>query len=450
MVGPYLGGVHAPVDGERTDEDLPIEGVLPARIRGCYLRNSPNPRFTPPGRPHWFDGDGMVHSVHLDGGQAHYRNRWIRTPGLAHEEEAGKALWGGIHDPPDFSLPGGPLKDTANTDLIAHQGRVYALWWLSGRPMELEVPSLRTVGPAGFAGRHTVSAHAKVDPRSNQLVFFGYDTFRRPYYHLGVVDPDGTLVHTLELDLPHAHIPHDIALTERFTVVMDFPLGWDRSKGRNRIRFFEDRPSRIGVVPRLGSEVRWFDVQPCYVYHTIGAWEDGDTIELIACRIADPIPERPTPGVVPRLDLIELVPHLYRWRLDLGTGEVTEEQLDTVPTEFPTADPRYATRPLRWAWAPTLAEQSELLFDGFVRYDLQSGTSKRVRLPVGHFGGELVFVPDPDDASEGAGWVCTVVSTDDGTPSRLVLWDAVSTEPVCAITLPWRVPPGFHATWAPL
>ena len=90
---PYLSGVYAPVTAERDDATLAVTGALPAGLAGTYLRNGPNPKFEPKGRYHIFDGDGMLHGLTLDGaGGASYRNRWVRTAGLAVEERLGREI----------------------------------------------------------------------------------------------------------------------------------------------------------------------------------------------------------------------------------------------------------------------------------------------------------------------------------------------------------------------
>ena len=78
-------------------EKLEVTGHLPEQLSGAYLRNGSNPQFAPLGAYHWFDGDGMVHGVYLEGGRARYRNRWVETPGLLHERRAGRALFGAAH-----------------------------------------------------------------------------------------------------------------------------------------------------------------------------------------------------------------------------------------------------------------------------------------------------------------------------------------------------------------
>ena len=142
---PYLEGVFAPIADE-IDAECVVVSDLPEDLVGVFVRNGSNPMFTPKGRYHWFDGDGMLHALHLENGRATYRNRYVRTDALAAEQAASDALWTGINERPEFSQPGGPFKDTANTDLVFHAGRLLAPWWLGGPCYEVAPPWLETVG----------------------------------------------------------------------------------------------------------------------------------------------------------------------------------------------------------------------------------------------------------------------------------------------------------------
>ena len=46
-------------------------------------------------------------------------------------------------------------------------------------------------------------------------------------------------------------------------------------------------PSRFGILPRYGTnaDVKWFEASPCYIYHVVNAWEDGDEFVMEACRV---------------------------------------------------------------------------------------------------------------------------------------------------------------------
>lgn len=449
---PYLRGPHRPVDGEHDACELkPSEGEIPAWLSGQFVRNSGNPRFAPPGRYHWFDGDGLLHGVELREGRATYRSRFVRTRAYELEQEAGRALWNGLLEPLDPRHPHGPIKDTANTDVIVHNGVVLATWWLSGQPMAVEVPELTTRGPQTFGGalRHSMCAHPKVCPRTGELFFFGFDLFRKPYYHFGCVSAAGELRYVQEVDLPRAYVAHDIAITENYVILLDLALGYDRAamaQGKRKIGFDRSVPARFGVVPRAGGEIRWFEAEPCYVYHTINAHEEGERVVLTACRIEDPVPSELGADAA-RLDSISLEPYLYRWTFDLAGGGVREEQLDDRPTEFPRAADALLTRDLRFAYAPRVAPREDLLFDGLIKYDLRSGASTGFELGEGYLG-EVVFVPEPGRAEEDAGVLVTLTTT--GDQSELLVLDAGDLSVRCRAPLPRRVQPGFHACWAPL
>lgn len=223
---PYLTGVYAPVTDELDLPDLEITGVVPPALSGSFLRNGPNPAFPPLGAYHPFDGDGMLHGVWLDGGRARYRNRWIDSAGLAAERRTGRALYGGMTNPvfPDPALVGdaGGLKNTANTHVVRHAGRTYCL--LEVAPPTLVAPDLATIGTFDFDGKLVgpMTAHPKIDPLSGEMLFFGYD-FAPPYLRYHVVDPTGTLVRSVDIDLPDPVMIHDFTVTERHVVFLDAP-----------------------------------------------------------------------------------------------------------------------------------------------------------------------------------------------------------------------------------
>lgn len=457
----YLIGEHTPVDRELSVASLEVQGTLPAELNGMFCRNSPNPRFAPIGKYHWFDGDGMVHGVRFHDGKASYANRWIRTAGLAKEEAAGKAMWTGILQPAGPDAPRPPLKDTANTDLVVHRGRLYATWWMAGTLYELDVTDLSTKGPERFGDKLKggFSAHPKVDPRTGEMVFFDFNLMKTPFLKYGVVDANGELAVYEGIDVDQPHILHDCAITERYSILLDLPLGWDLEAlmaGKRRIRFDRNAPARFGVIPRrgAGSDVKWFEAESCYVYHTINAYEDGDDVVVVGCRVRDLIPETPDEtGRVAKLDSIELQPHLYRWRFSMKTGAVKEEQLDDVATEFPRAnDARMGTK-LRYSYNPRIAQRPDAMFDALIKYDLERGSSSTYAYQEGWFGSEATFIPrvsgdaglqiDEDD-----GFLTTIL-TKVGERSRAIVLDAKRLELIATVLLPQQVPIGFHTAWVP-
>ncbi len=460
-VATYDSGLYARVDDERTDLKLQVEGEIPAELHGVYVQNSPNPRFEPVGAYHWFDGDGMVHGLHLEGGAAHYRNRYVQTESLTADLAAGRSLSPGILMPVDSTRPGGPDKNTANTDLVWFQGKLLALWWLGGEPYSLDPRSLDTLGRETFRGSLSlgISAHPKVDAITNELMFFDYDVYKQPHLSYGVIGPDGQLSNSQVIETPQPSLLHDIAITEHHTLFLDLPMTWDSAKlaqGKRRVRFDPEAPSRYGVVPRHGGEVRWFEGPACYVYHTVNAWEETDAagdewIVMQGCRIENPIPRGPHEAEphIPRLYFLRMHPFLHEWRFNLSTGEMTERQMDDVPTEFPRMNDLRLGRKTRYAYSPRVAREPTLLFDGFIKYDTEGNTSQALGFGPERFGGETVFVPRPGATDEDAGWITSFVTDRREGSSALWVVDAQTMDVAAKVKIPRRVPVGFHAHWVP-
>ncbi|MCB9793740.1 MAG: carotenoid oxygenase family protein [Alphaproteobacteria bacterium] len=456
---PYLHGVFAPVQAERAGEDLPVEGELPQDLHGAYLRNGPNPRFAPKHRYHWFDGDGMVHGVWFEGGRARYANRYVRPKGFRMEEEAGEAIWPGVLGPFDFSLPLGPLKDTANTDLIFWRGRPLALWYESGRLHALDPLTLETLGVEDAAGalKGRISAHSKVDPATGDFIFFSYGD-RPPYMRYGVVRPDGS-VHQTDITLPGPRRPHDIGVTPNYSVLHDFPVFFDPEhfkRTNKRVPLFHpDVPTRYGVIPRFGGDgdVRWFEFESCYMYHVVNCWEEGEELVMIGCRASDFTlrPDKRDGRIAAMLSGLRIRASLYQWRMNLVTGATSEGPLDDLNAEFPMIRDDMLGRCSRYSYHQIMPCEIPLTFDGLVKYDLETGSAQRFDYGPGVFGSESPFAPRPGGQDEDEGWVLSLMTDTSTWTSQCWVFDAkhVSDGPVAKVSLPQRVPSGFHATWVP-
>lgn len=456
---PYLAGSYAPVFSEDVFTLQPIAGEIPRDLFGVFVRNGPNPRFAAPGRHHWFDGDGMLHAVLFENGQATYRNKWVRTAGFEKEAEASRALWGGIMESTRENPKGIPYKDTANTDVRAHRGRLLATWYLSGVPYAIDPRTLATLGPDDFGGKRVtpISAHPKVDPRTNELVFFEYG-LRAPFLSYGVVDATGTQVHQIPVALPGPRLPHDMAITERFSILMDLPVVVDvAALAERKWRTYFDReiPARFAIIPRRGNvdEVRWFEASPCYIYHTVNAYEEGDTVVLVACRVEDPIPApRHEDGVnAAAMANLRVRAKLHRWTFNLVTGKTTEESLDDRNTEFPSIDARRLGEKTRHTWNVDLDVETTARFSGVTHFDLATGSQKRLVYGPGRFGSETPFAPRVGATEEGDGYLLSFVHREGDETSEVWILDAqqIDRGPVCRLAVPRRVPHGFHACFLP-
>ena len=450
QVNPYLDGNFAPVRQEIATETLQVIGELPPELSGMFLRNGPNPQFSPIGQYHWFDGDGMLHGIRIHNGQASYRNRYVRTKGWQLEHEAGKAIWSGLLEPPQMNNPYGPTKNTANTALVWHAGQMLATWE-GGAPYAIDIPTLDTFGEYTYNGKLTSSftAHPKIDPMTGEMMFFGY-SFAPPYLKYGVVSATGELLRTVPIELPMAVMMHDFAITENYTIFMDLPLTFSQERmqrGEPLLMFESNKPSRFGIVPRHGdnSNIRWFETPACYIFHTLNAYEEGDEVVLIACRMDSTNVLMFQSASAPSGS----IPKLHQWRFNLNTGTISETMLDSVAADFPRVNENFLGRQTRYGYAGRMAEGSMPLFDGVIKYDLNTSNSQIHEFESGCYGGEAVFVPHPNAQDEDEGWLTTFVYNSREETSELVVIDAgdVTSEPVARVLIPQRVPYGFHGTW---
>ena len=141
-----------------------------------------------------------------------------------------------------------------------------------------------------------------------------------------------------------------------------------------------ERGTRLGVMPRSGgnADVRWFDTDPCYVFHPMNAYDDGDATVVDVARYG-------------RLDFmtVEAVENpsyrdqnaarLCRWRIDRARGGVKTTPLDDIIMEFPRIDERLVGRRHRFGYTvarePGLDDGTRPEWTAIRKYDLERGTT---------------------------------------------------------------------------
>jgi carotenoid cleavage dioxygenase len=420
-------GNYAPVADELTEYDLTVEGSIPVELDGWYLRNGPNPR-TASG--HWFTGDGMIHGVRVENGAAKwYRNRWVRTDSFV--------------DPfPLYNADGtrNLRAAVANTHVVNHAGKTLALVE-SSLPYQI-TNDLETVGAYDFDGKlvDSMTAHPKICPTTGELHFFGYGNIFEPHVTYHRADANGELVINRPLEVKALTMMHDFAMTANHVIFMDLPIVFNlevATSGKKDMpyRWDDAYGARLGVLRRDDpfGEVRWFEIDPCYVFHVANAHDsaDGKTIVLQAVRY----PElwRSDGG-------FDTEGMLWSWTIDLESGRVSERQLDDRGVEFPRIDDRLAGLPARYSVSVGR--------NGWIRHDLETGSAVTHRLGDGG-PGEAVFVPAAGAADESNGYYLGYVYDPARNGSDLVIVDAAdfAGDPVARIKLPTRVPYGFHGNW---
>ncbi len=433
----WLQNNFEPVFDELTETSLEVRGSIPGALDGLYVRNGSNPQGAD--TSHWFLGDGMLHGVRIRDGQAlWYRNRYIRTPlyenGLS-TQEAGPPIGG---------------NNQSNVSPTFHAGRILTSGEV-GFPYSVDPSDLSTVGVEDFDGGLTTSftAHPKIDPATGNLHFFGY-FFGPPFLTYYVADPSGVLIHSEVIDARGPTMMHSFAITDRDVIFWELPVvfgassfaetgwpfGWDESFG-----------ARIGVMPLGGSgaDIRWVEIEPCYVFHELNAFREGDDVVIDVVRY-DRMMDGERFGDVDGF--------LTRWRVGTGGEQLTfrDERLDDTQWEFPFHDRRFTGRPNRYGWLTTTRAHPDTIdFAGIALRDQRTGAVEIWDPGPNSHAGEAFFVAESAGAGEGEGWLMTFVYNHARGTSDFVIFDAmdVARGPVAEIRMPRRIPYGFHGLWVP-
>lgn len=429
----WLSGNYAPVE-ESEAAQLEVIGALPVELNGTYVRNGPNPATGE--SSHWFGGDGMLHAVRLEAGQAPwYRARYIDTEFYQAPPEPG-------------SIPS-IEKHQANTSIIRHADR-----WLclaeGGLPYEVD-SELSTKGIYRYEGslNGPMTAHPKLDPNNGELHFFGYQLFP-PGVNYYVANENGELIHSTEIEFPAGTMVHDFQLTESHVIFMDLPLLFNLELAiagdTMPFRWSSEHQARIGILPRNkeGAEIQWFNIESCFVFHMINAYNDPDMpneVVLSAVRYPD--------FWNGQTDDFGSGGEVWIWRLNLETGEVNERLFNEHLVEFPVINPMMQGKAQRYGYAIGSPRADKPEFSAVIKYDFQLETQQLVPLAIPYHLGELKFIPAKNANSEDHGWLIGYGFNSETRGSELLILDAknLSETPVARVILPTRVPFGFHGEW---
>jgi carotenoid cleavage dioxygenase-like enzyme len=432
----FLRGNWSPIQQERTETQLAVQGSIPPDLSGVYLRTGPNPKSGT--GEHWFLGDGMVHGIRLSGGKAQwYKNRFLQTPDITDP----------LHDP--AAGFGDLRRGKGNTHVVAHNKKILCLeeahwpWEIDGQ--------LNTVGCENFSEALTCSmtAHPKICPTTGEMLAFSYFNFAQPYLNYIRIGADGALKQLEGIELPQMVMMHDFSITENYVVFMDLPLALDLELLATGIpfRFKRESGARLGVMPRNGTsrDVRWFEIEPCYVFHQVNAWDKDSVITLYVSR-------QNSAFGADSGDYSE-VGRLHRWTIDLTRRTVSEQSIDDRPADFGRVNDTMVGRESRFGYLMALDgegnSEEPVYGPRLYQYDLHTGKCAEHDLGDGTRGAEPVFVPATNAKEEDEGWVLSLVHSETTGKSRLIIVDAqnFAAPPVAMIELPFRVPYGAHGNW---
>ena len=436
-------GNFRPVSEQVTETNLKVEGVIPPEISGLYVRNGTNQSTGV--SEHFFGGDGMIHGVRLENGNAKwYRNRYVDTPVYRKETSMFKA----------------PAQEdtTSAVSLLYHGGQLMSLGEF-GCPYIINPDDLSTEGTFTYDGKlpGNMTAHPRIDPVTGELLFFGYDV-TAPYLTYMRADAAGNMLQVEPITVSGPSMIHDFAVTDKYVVFMDMGVrfSWTtlalEGMGGMPFRWDEDHNCRFGVMPRTGTDadVKWFDVPACFVFHIMNSFDNGDDVVIDAARYDNLWVKNSHDFFHPA--------RLSRFSMNMKTGKASVEQIYEKAMEFPQVNRNLWTKPYRYGYSLAVdevndsPERMDKAAGGIRKYDLQTGQVDAYMPGAQYNIGEAVFVPAKDSGGgEDEGYLVTYIYDKNTDKSDFCVFDATSIEagPIARVKLPIRVPVGFHGVWVP-
>nr|XP_016482180.1 PREDICTED: carotenoid 9,10(9',10')-cleavage dioxygenase 1-like isoform X2 [Nicotiana tabacum] len=481
-----------------------VEGKIPDDFpEGVYIRNGSNPLFgglkstkSIFGKSShvWIEGEGMLHALYFTREKIRgtwttfYNNKHVQTDTFKMEKDRKKpgflpAIEG---DSPAILVAyilnglrfGMENKHLSNTNIFEHSKKYYSIAE-NHMPQEIDISSLETLGNWNINGAwdRPFTSHPKKAPGSGELVIMGIYP-RKPYFELGVISADGKkMVHKVDLNFNRCSLCHEIGVTQKYNVIMDFPLTIDINRlfrGDPLIKYDKDGYARIGVMPRYGdaNSVKWFEVQTCCVLHLVNCFEDNDEVVVRACRARESVlPRQQSFKGSKEISSIEnnnessvepFFVHVCEWRLNMRTGEVKEKNATTeFSMEFPVINEKFVGLRNRFGYLQVVDLEASSI-SGLAKYgglaklhfkeDEELAKVEYHMFPKGTFCSGATFVPKTQGTDEDDGWVVTFTHNESTNVSQVYVVDAknFATQSVATITLPSRVPYGFHGAFMPL
>lgn len=446
-----------------------IEGEIPPELAGTLFRNGAGLLDINGERLHHpFDGDGMISRITFINGRAHFRNRFVQTPGYLAEQKAGKILYRGVFG---TQKSGGwlanifdfKLKNIANTNVIYWGKKLLALWE-AAEPYLLNPQTLETLGNEYFNGvlskGEAFSAHPRIDPNGT-LVNFAIKPGLSTTITIFELNKNGEITSKKNHNVPGFCFIHDFVITENYCIFFQNPVNFNPIPfalgicgAAECIKIQKNQPTKIIIIPRKTQteNVKVLETKAGFIFHHVNAFELENEI------IVDSICYESLTEVEPNSDYRKTdfeknsPPQLWRFNLNLSNNKVQNQLIDPRPTEFPTIHPNYMGKSYRYLYSAA-AHQSTVNapLQAIFKVDLESGTKQLWSAAPRGFVGEPIFVPRPNSQQEDDGWIIFVVYNAENHRSEIVILDGQNLEKgrIAKLHLKHHIPYGLHGSFTP-
>ncbi|MEN9517766.1 MAG: hypothetical protein RLZZ381_354 [Cyanobacteriota bacterium] len=443
-----------------------ISGAIPSDLRGSLYRNGPA-RLSRGGKRvgHWFDGDGAILGVHFTDTGARGVYRYVQTQGYLSEQSADAYIY------PNYGMTAAgafwnnwlkPIKNTANTSVLALPERLLALWE-GGNPHALDLQTLETIGIdrlSALTDKQPFSAHPKVDPVTGNIFNFGVSNGANTLLNLYRCAPTGKLEQQNSHPLAGLPLIHDFCFAGQYLIFLVSPVRVSIPSVMLGQKSYSDA---LEWKAELGTEILIFDrddlslvsrgqTDPWFQWHFANGYvdrdgnivseftryEDFDTNQYLK-EVASGYSETKAPGT------------LWSLVIDPQTAKViSNQQILAAGNEFPLVSPAKVGQNWRYTYLNVHRDgvtPGTELFNAIACFDRETGKIAIADLGENCYPSEPILVPRQDNPEHG--WLLTVVydGNTDSSEVRIYQSDRLSAEALCRLALPSVIPPGFHGTW---
>jgi len=446
---------------------LPIlAGKIPANLRGTLYRNGParlERGTTHVG--HWFDGDGAILAVDFTDTEATALYRYVQTQGYQEEAAAGQFLYGnyGMTAPgPIWNQWFKPIKNAANTSVLALPDKLLALWE-GGNPYALDLKTLQTWGCDDLGKLENnlpYSAHPKIDAQTGEIFNFGVTPGLNATLNLYKSDATGRILKHATFALKGVSLVHDFVLAGEYLVFFIPPVRLNPLPILIGLNNFSDS---LEWQPQLGTEFLVFDrnlalvcrgeTKAWYQWHFANGYvDDRGHIIVDVVRYEDFQTNQYLKEVATGETHTVAKSALWKICLDPQLGKVrTMENILDRHCEFPVIPPHAVGKEPQQIYLsvhrPGIDPRKEM-FGAIARFDYQTQTLAIADCGENRYPTEPIYAPNPENPNRG--WIVTIVY--DGNTDSSEVWilsDRLTEPPICRLRLPSVVPMGFHGTWKP-
>ncbi|BAY81994.1 carotenoid oxygenase [Calothrix parasitica NIES-267] len=436
-----------------------IEGEIPPSLNGTLYRNGPG-RLERGGISvgHWFDGDGAILAVHFKGDNASAIYRYVQTEGFKEETKAGKLLYGNY----GMTAPGAvwnqwfkPIKNAANTSVLALPDKLLALWE-GGNPHKLDLQNLDTLGKDNLEKLDDgmgYSAHPKVDSETGEIFNFGVSPGLNSILNVYKSDATGKILKKTAHQLDGVPLLHDFVLAGGYLIFFIPPVRLNLLLPAMGLSCFSDS---LEWQPKLGTQILVIDretldivsrseTEPWFQWHFSNGFIDDSGAVIVDIASYEDFQTNQFLKEVPTGEThTTSKSKLARVILNPQTGKVSNiETLFDRHCEFPIVPQKNVGKYSRYTYLSTVKEGTDIskeILNSIACFDHQTNTITEANF------GENLYPSEPIFAN---GSILTVVYNGNSESSELWIFDAdrLNESPVCKLSLPSVIPPGFHGNW---